>query len=263
MRIEEARVVSNRDIARAIWKMEVESPLVVQEVCGPGQFINIVVSETWDLPLRRPMSIAGTDGDCLKIIYKVLGEGTRRLSQKVTGEHLNILGPLGNWFHVGNKDGGIPTLVGGGVGIAPILWLHHVLESENREHAFIMGAATAEEHFLNHGPEKGIHITTDDGSAGERGTVMPTLKRLCQKRHQYTIFACGPEPMLKAIHRFSIRNKIPCQMALESYMACGTEICQGCVIEMKNPNSGEHSYHETYSLVCGDGPVYNAEEVKL
>lgn len=240
-----------------------EAPGVVAEIQGPGQFINIAVSDSWDLPLRRPMSIAGVRENRLGIVYKIFGEGTRRLSQKKNHEKANILGPLGNTFATGDVGENVPILVGGGVGIAPILWLHHLFESRRIDHKLIIGAVTSEEHFMDHQPERGIFLTTDDGTKGEKGTVMPTLRRMSEGQQKHPIFACGPEPMLKAIYEFVTGRGIPCQMALESYMGCGTGICQGCVVEKKHRSERKHSYHETYSLVCWDGPVYHANDVRL
>jgi len=263
VKIEDALIVSNKRIARGIWCMELEAPLVVDEILGPGQFINIAVSESWDLPLRRPMSIAGVNGSFLKIIYKIFGEGTLRLSKKKRGERINILGPLGNTFAVNNIENSYPVLVGGGVGISPILWIHRIFNKMGIKHDLILGAVTSDEHFMEYEPGRRIFLTTDDGSKGEKGTVLPTLRRETKNHKIPLIFACGPEPMLKAIHAFACETDIPCQMALESYMACGTGVCQGCVVEMKNRSPGKHSYHQTYSLVCCDGPVYDSHDIKI
>ncbi len=242
--------------------MEMAAPNICKEVQGPGQFVNIAVSEAWQMPLRRPMSIAGNSGDNLEIIYKLFGEGTRALSKKEKGDSLNVLGPLGNIFEV-NAQIGTPVLVGGGVGIAPVLWLHHRLQDERIDHKLIIGAVTADEHFLDHNPGEEIFLTTDDGSLGEEGTVMPALERLTVEADHSTVFACGPGPMLKAVRDYTVANRIGCQMALESYMACGTGLCQGCVIGLDREKPVEDSYHKHYSLVCCDGPVYDAREIVI
>lgn len=260
MRIETASVVMNRKVANGIWRMEMEAPKICREATGPGQFVSIAVSESWQMPLRRPMSIAGRSGGNLEIIYKLFGEGTRALSEKKRGDSLNVLGPLGNTFEVDTQIG-IPILVGGGVGIAPIRWLHHRLQEERIDHKLIIGAVTSDEHFLDHSPEAGIFLTTDDGSLGDEGTVMPTLKRLTLEVDRPTVFACGPEPMLRAVRDYTLSNNIECQIALESYMACGTGLCQGCVIRLANKDVEKNGTHSRYSLVCCDGPVYHAGEI--
>ncbi|MFQ6616314.1 MAG: dihydroorotate dehydrogenase electron transfer subunit [Fidelibacterota bacterium] len=250
MKIETAPVRSNDRIASGIWRMVLEAPDISEAVQGPGQFVSLSVTDDWELPLRRPMSIAGIDDGHLHIIYKVFGEGTHRLSRKAPGDTLSLLGPLGNTFRL-PQNSFFPILVGGGVGIAPVDWLHRTLTSRGIEHDMIIGAVTANEHFHEHRPEGGVFLTTDDGSAGEHGTVMPTLQRETENRSHPFIYACGPSLMLKAVHRFVSSRGIPCQMAVESYMACSTGICQGCVIPLQ----------ERYSLVCLEGPVYDAGDL--
>ena len=109
--------------------------------------------------------------------------------------------------------------------------------------------------------DKGIYLTTDDGSIGEKGTVIPVLELLASKRSNAKLFACGPEPMLKALKSFSYSAGISAEFSVESYMACGLGLCQGCVIEKSSKNGNKPSYHEQFSLVCIDGPVYKASEV--
>ncbi|MCH8068535.1 MAG: dihydroorotate dehydrogenase electron transfer subunit [Candidatus Marinimicrobia bacterium] len=265
MKIEVASISGNKEIARGIWKMDFDCPNIANNVSGPGQFINIKVDPSWEIPLRRPMSIAGVKGEKITIIYKLFGKGTKILSELRPGQSINILGPLGNMFTTSDKDS-FPILVGGGVGIAPILWLHNELNIKSVSHILIIGATTAEEHFLQHNPDKNIFLTTDDGSMGELGTVVPTMESKLKEvtsRSFGIIYACGPTPMLKAIHRITTGYKIDCQMALESYMGCGIGICQSCVIERKNDSPKEHSYGKRFSLVCRDGPVYSADKVIL
>lgn len=258
MKIETCSVSSNAQIARSIWRMELEAPEISGATLGPGQFVSITVSDTWELPLRRPMSIAGKVGEILHIIYKVFREGTLLLSKKQPGDKVSVLGPLGNTFQL-PPDSFYPILVGGGVGIAPIDWLHQSLTSRGIDHDTIIGAVTAEEHFHTHRPEEGIFLTTDDGSAGEEGTVLPTLERAAGHRARPLIYACGPGLMLKAVHEFVSEKDIPCQMAVESYMACGTGICQGCVIPLQGKRGTRSG--RSYSLVCREGPVYDAREI--
>ena len=105
------------------------------------------------------------------------------------------------------------------------------------------------------------HITTDDGSMGELGTVMPTVERVCGETENTKLFVCGPEPMMKAVHQFVTSTHIPCELSVESYMGCATGLCQGCVIERASHGLKDHSYHEKYSLVCIDGPIYLAQEI--
>ena len=263
MKTENAPILLNKRIADGIWQMEMEAPHIASEVKGPGQFINISVSPLWDLPLRRPMSIAGIKQSTLKIIYKLAGKGTVRLSQKKPGEKLDILGPLGNTFSLKNIRSRYPILVAGGIGIAPILWIHQILNRKQIKHDFVCGTVTSKEHFLEHEPDRRIFLTTDDGSLGEKGTILPTLKRVADEQNRSEIYVCGPELMVKAINEYIQKSQTPCQVALESYMACGVGICQSCVVEKKNRSPRKHSYHQTYSLVCCDGPVYDSFDIKI
>lgn len=259
MIIEQSKILDNDQIAHGIFRMTVASEMIAAAHPSPGQFVNICVNDSWEHPLRRPMSIAGLDGERLIIIYKVFGEGTEILAGRQEGETIDILGPLGNSF--GNSHGCTPILVGGGVGLAPILWLHERFVSRGIKHSTIIGARSSGEHFHTHAPSDGLFLTTDDGSVGEKGTVIPTLRKICADLSNPRIFACGPEPMLKAVHEYANESKIPGELSVESYMGCATGICQGCVVERATDGSPEHSYHERYSLVCCDGPVYRAEEI--
>lgn len=261
MVIERALITENKSLAEGIFQMSFISRRIADENPSPGQFINISVTDSWLHPLRRPMSIAGRHGDSLKIIYKIFGEGTRLMSKFSADDTLNILGPLGNSF--GTTEGTTPVLVGGGVGLAPILWLRDTLRSADIEHVTIIGARHAGEHFLDYRAEDGLIMTTDDGSLGEEGTVIPAVERVCSGVGNPKLFACGPEPMLKAVQNFAASEAVNCELCVESYMGCATGICQGCIIERENGAVTEHSYHNRFSLVCLEGPVYNAMDIRF
>lgn len=254
--IEQVDIVENNEIAEGIWRMSMHAPNVAELYRGPGQFINLLASDSWDHLIRRPMSIASVKGSTIEIIYKIFGEMTQQFSHKVSGESMNVMGPLGNVFTIQSDQNDYPVLIGGGVGLAPILNLYH----DHSDSVLIIGARNNTEHFLEHDPENMIYLTTDDGSVGISGNVLDALKEI--KLPDNTIlYACGPEPMLKAVQKFAQENSIKAQLSVESYMGCGVGLCQGCVIERKNGQIQEHSYHEKYSLVCVDGPVYDSEEV--
>ena len=262
MKIEIATITDNKLIAKNIWKMKIEAPLIVKDYRGAGQFIQILVESSWNNPLRRPMSIASVHNNEVSIIYKIFGEMTRILSKKLPGEKLDILGPLGNTF-IFDDDSSVPVMVGGGVGLAPILNMHKEYLSQNNNAILIIGARNADEHFFEHDPDNDIYLSTDDGSAGIKGTVINAMEKSIDRRKNIEIFACGPEPMLKAVKQYALDKKIPTKVSVESYMGCGIGICQGCVIERFNENQSDHSYHEKYSLVCIDGPVYKSKEVNI
>ncbi len=254
LNLEEAIIISNLKLAKNIWRLTMSAPKVSSQYQGPGQFISLLLNDGWEHPIRRPMSIARVDENHIDILYKIFGNVTKELSLKRKGDHLNILGPLGNYFS--DYKGENTVLIGGGVGLAPILNLYDTCPDST----LIIGAGTAEEHFFEHDPERNIYLTTDNGSIGIHGTVLNALKRVNLEKH-FIIYACGPEPMLEAIQQFACENRIKAQLSVESYMGCGTGLCQGCVIQRGIVEEKKHSYHEKYSLVCKNGPVFWSDEV--
>ena len=260
MIIEQCKIIRNDEVAGGIWEMEFSAPGIVSYYTGPGQFLEILLENKWSFTVRRPMSIANVEEKRITIIYKIFGRGTKLLSESNIGGILDLLGPLGNVFS-GWKEKYVPILVGGGVGLAPILNLFKECQKYKIHSNLILGARTGREHFIDHDPSNGIFLTTDDGTLGTSGTVIPTLENVFSVVDNPMVYACGPLPMLKAVQDFVIQNKIPAQLSVESYMGCGTGLCQGCVIKKRNIKAKAHSYHERYSLVCMDGPVYSADEV--
>ena len=256
MVIEQVDFISNDEIAAGIWRMSMHAPNVASAYIGPGQFINLLSSDSWDHLIRRPMSIASVKNNTVDIIYKIFGNATLAFSQKTSGDSMNVLGPLGNIFTSYNDENISAVLIGGGVGLAPILNLYN----ESNNPIMIIGAREGGEHFIEHDPQKSIYLTTDDGSIGIHGNVMDALNEIDIPENSI-IYACGPEPMLSAIKEYVETKSISAQLSVESYMGCGVGLCQGCVIERNNGQMKEHSYHEKYSLVCVDGPVYDSEEV--
>ena len=243
MTFEDVTIANNYEIASGLWKMNIHAPLIASIYKGAGQFIQIQLDKNWRHPLRRPMSIAGVTKNTLSIIYKIFGSGTTILSQKVPGNKINILGPLGNIFKLYPNHSYI--LVGGGAGLAPIINQWNQFNQNNKNNYLLIGAKTQGEHIHSHDPKNHIYLTTNDGSIGTE------------------VIACGPKPMLTSIQSYVLNRSIPTQMAVESYMGCGVGICQGCVISRQNNKEKTHSYHEKYSLVCIDGPVYNVGEIKF
>ena len=249
MIIERARIKSNCEVAHNIWETHYEAPNIANNYLGAGQFINILALDDWSHPLRRPMSIASVEHESVSIIYKIFGDVTKILASQKEGEIVELMGPLGNTFS--NWDNGTyPVLIGGGVGLAPILNLKKECATKKVDHTMIIGAKSGNEHFIEHDPEENIYLTTDDGTIGDEGTVMEPLKRIIIENNNTYLFACGPEPMLHAVREFALKNNIPAQLSVESYMGCGFGLCQGCVIERNNYKIRDHSYHKKYSLIC-------------
>ncbi len=214
----------------------------------PGQFINIRVADTFDPLLRRPMSICDADGDYLSVLVQVKGRATKLLAEKDCGDPVNIIGPLGTSFPVSGKKA---LFIAGGTGIAPFLFLSRFVKPA----ALLMGVRTSSllpdlELFTR---DMNVKISSDDGSAGTRGRVLELLKDYPLK--DYTIYACGPNPMLKAIS--GELKKCPDAAAyysVETMMGCGFGACRGCAVESRGGG---------YKLACTDGPVFKWDEVKL
>jgi len=257
-----AIVESTENIAANTFQTFLKSPKLAASM-KPGQFINILPSENWDKMMRRPMSVASQKDGVISIIYKVVGQGTQLMQNWSVGDTVDLIGPLGNYWD-GYTDK-LSILIGGGVGIAPILNLTNHLDDLGENKVLIMGARNSSEHFIDHNPEYGIYMTTDDGSLGIHGNVLDPLKLALENIdfQNVKIFACGPPAMMEAVRQFSIRQNIECDLALETLMACGFGICQGCTVEFeKKQEIREHTYRNRYGLVCMDGPIFESKEIK-
>jgi len=252
------QVVFNREIAKHFYEAEIIAPLISSK-CKPGQFINILPSPNWKNVMRRPMSVSFQDDEKIRIIYKIVGEGTQFIGNWKVGESVDLIGPLGNYWK--DWEGYFPILMGGGVGIAPILNLHYYLNSQNINHALIMGARTKAEHFLQPSQNDNIFLTTDDGSIGVKGWITNALNEFSFDPLKSKIFTCGPPLMMEAIRKLSLDKKIECDLALERLMACGFGICQGCTVEKTNKEKHQHSYRSTFALACIDGPIFSSSEL--
>ena len=211
----------------------------------PGQFLNIALD---GLFLRRPISIADYDADGVLIYYKVVGEGTRRMSAMVPGETLDVLTGLGNGFDV-TKSGAHPLVVGGGVGTPPLYRLTRELLAAGKTPHVILGFNTAADIFLVEEFEAMgafVTIATADGSAGVHGFVTDALREAAPV-YDY-VYTCGPEPMLHALYDATGTSG---QYSFEARMGCGFGACMGCSCKTKYG----------YKRICRDGPVLEKEEI--
>jgi dihydroorotate dehydrogenase electron transfer subunit len=225
--------------------------------------------------LRRPFSLAGrrdtSDGVELDIIHRVIGIGTDWLSHLKAGDEVNILGPLGNCFELPPPHH-IAVLVGGGVGIPPMLYLAAALKG--RDAIAFCGSTTRDlmpltiandnqaAEFSRHGI--GSILSTDDGTLGFRGFVTQALEHWLDSRptphalRPPILYTCGPEPMMKRVADIAMSRNIPCQIAVERAMACGMGTCQSCVIRVKAPADPKGC---VYKLACTDGPIFKADDL--
>ena len=230
---EMGEVIFNEEISKGIFKTDFISPGISAN-SKPGQFVNILPVADWINVMRRPMSIASQGNDEISIIYKAVGDGTRIMANWFIGEKVDLIGPLGNYWE--GYDLSSPVLIGGGVGIAPILNFHHFLLEKGISHILIMGARNAGEHFLEHEPDKDIYLSTDNGSLGIGGNVVDAIRTIfpnSEYPRECKIFSCGPPLMMDAVRHYSLQNELACDLALETIMACGFGICQGCTVERK------------------------------
>lgn len=227
--------------------------------CRPGQFVMIRTALGKDPLLRRPFSIHQADvGGHIQIYFKVVGRGTTLLAHAKVGEELSVLGPLGKGFTI--DDSAPALIIGGGLGIAPLLYLTKQLvrgrKSESPQDLVILGGRTQGEvePLIKDFRQFGVRTlaATDDGSFGQKGFVTDVLKTV-DIAPGTVVYVCGPEPMMAAINEFCKKRELACQVSVETEMACGMGACLGC-----NRPVGDGKYVH----VCIDGPVFDARELK-
>lgn len=218
----------------------------------PGQFVEVRVDGSPKTFLRRPISIHFVDREHneLWLLVATVGDGTRKLAQLQSGDLLNCVLPLGNGFTPA-KPGEKVLLVGGGVGVAPLLYMGAEMAKARIAPTFLLGARTQQDLLMLAAFEQygRVFVTTEDGSAGEKGFV--TNHSLLQQEHFDRISTCGPTPMMKAVARLAKAQDIDCEVSLENLMACGVGACLCCV---ENTTEG-------HVCVCKEGPVFNTRKL--
>ena len=247
---ETAVVVSQKEIGKDIFDMVLSFPKGAKEA-RPGQFLAMYCNDATKL-LPRPISICGIDAEAgtLRVVYRIAGEGTREFSKMKQGDTLEVMGPLGNGFAM--KEGKA-ILVGGGIGIPPMLELAKQLSAEK---TVVLGYR--DELFLKDEFEKTaeVAVATEDGSFGTKGTVIDAIRE--NAINGDIIYACGPMPMLKALAEYASEHDMEAQISLEERMACGIGACLGCICKTKEK---DHHTNVNNSRICKDGPVFDAKEV--
>ena len=252
-----AKIIFNKKLAPETFLMAIKSPEIVAEA-RPGQFVMIRVTSGIDPLLRRPFSICGTRGDDLfLILYKVVGRGTAIMSKAKGGQKLAVLGSLGSGFNLPKREGNA-VLVAGGIGIAPLIFLAQAMDTGKT--AFLTGYRSKNE-ILPLEPfgldAMETLISTDDGTAGHHGFVTELLENHLAglSDDPPLIFSCGPHPMLKDVAGLALKRNIPCQVSLETGMACGLGACQGCAVRASTKEN------RAYFHVCQNGPVFDVEKL--
>ena len=234
----------------------------------PGQFLTIQVGDDDTLipVLRRPFAISSVKDDTFEVIFHIVGKGTKTLSEILTeGSTINILGPLGNGFDLKENSGKEKLLLAGGLGIAPIKSLMEYYATKNEKVTLLWGNRTDKDfyntEYLSEKCNKNFFTSTDDGSLGFSGNILELLNHKTEIKEiknlsEYDIFVVGPTPMMRAVANNLMKQEIDCQVSLETPMACGIGVCQGCAVEDRKK---ENSFY----LVCKDGPVFNASDVEF
>jgi dihydroorotate dehydrogenase electron transfer subunit len=264
MILKKMTVSHNNRIAPAHFAMGLDCAMP----CGdakPGQFVMVQIPEAPDLVLRRPFSICRLVSEQgrvrgMEILYRVVGKGTAKLSQLKKGDPLDVLGPLGRGFDIPENTRSV-FIVGGGIGVAPLIYLlFELMEKKlNPKSISIFSGARSRDEILclaemEKMAEKGVvlQVTTDDGSLGEKGVITGPLEKCLEERKPDMLYACGPLAMLKKVAHLAARSGIRCQISMEAMMACGMGACLGCAVR-----NAKHPDH--YDHVCLDGPVFDLD----
>lgn len=233
-------ILRNIPLTDQVYRMDLRGD--TSAITAPGQFVNIALAGKF---LRRPISVCDYTRDTLTLVYKVVGSGTARMARMKSGD-LDLLAGLGNGYRL-EPSGDKPVLLGGGVGVPPLYRLAKDLRTQGKQVQVVLGFNTSSEIFFQKEFQElgcAVTVTTVDGSAGVKGFVTTPLENM-----EYTYFyACGPEPMLKAVYRASHTSG---QMSFEERMGCGFGVCMGCSCKTLTG----------YKRICKDGPVMEKEEI--
>lgn len=250
------RIISQEKIAAEIYSMWIEAAEIAEQT-RPGQFISVYCKDNSRI-LPRPISVCEIDKEkgALRIVYRIAGKGTDEFSHMQAGDTVDIMGPLGNGFPMEEAKGKRIFLMGGGIGIPPMVQTAKEAEAE----ITVIAGYRNSEIFLKEESEKAgkLVVATEDGSVGTKGNVMDAIRE--NNLEADVIFACGPTPMLRAIKKYAEEKNILCYLSMEEKMACGIGACLACVCKSKEKDSHSHVHNKR---VCKDGPVFLSTEVEL
>ena len=251
-------VLCQEKLAEGIYSLWLNAGKMAAEAV-PGQFISIYSSDASRL-LPRPISLCEIDseGGRLRVVYRVAGAGTEEFSQLKQGDFVDILGPLGNGFPLEKAEGKRIFLIGGGIGIPPMLEVAKQLKGK-ADILSILGYRDSQS-FLKAEFEAcgSVFVASEDGSIGTKGNVLDVIAE--KKLQGDIIFACGPKPMLRALKDFAAERNMECFISLEERMACGIGACLACVCKSKEVDEHTHVHNKR---ICKEGPVFSAEEVEI
>ena len=262
---ERVQVVSNTPVGTGYFRIRVSCHPQYTKAT-PGQFVMVRLIDQIDPLLPRPFSIHRVikkDGvvSGIELLYKVVGKGTQALSLRQPGDYLDLTGALGKGFTIPVKAGQI-KIVAGGIGVAPMIFLVEYLKEQTRDRAdvqvFLGGRSKADllclEEFSTF--DVPVHTTTDDGSSGDHCLVTDPLADAMIENKPDIIYACGPLEMLACVAAIADKHRVPCQVSIETMMACGMGACLGCAVVRRN-------HTDTYLHACLDGPVFDTKAINI
>lgn len=254
------KIISRAEISEDIYDLWIDTELAL--TARAGQFVGVFLNNE-SMLLPRPISICEADRvkGRLRLVYRTAGQGTQELAAYQEGESISILGNLGNGFPLAAAAGKRVLLMGGGIGIPPMLQLAKDLQQEGRSQSVEAAAGYRNNQlFLKKDMEKYVKVyaATEDGSTGTAGNVLNAVSD--NDLEADIIMACGPMPMLRAIKRYAQENHIQAYISLEERMACGVGACLGCVCRTTKKDAHSHVNH---ARICTDGPVFNADDVDI
>ena len=247
-------LLENKQLNKDNFQLLLQSPLPISDIY-PGQFINVEIKDASEIFLRRPFSILDVDyqEQTISLLVKILGRGSKKLTEAHAGLTINAIFPLGKSFTLPDKSDRI-LLIGGGSGVAPMLFLAKICGLDPANVSVLIGARSASDHidvssYRNYGQ---FYFATEDGSLGEKGYVTNHPVFSDQLDQFNKIYTCGPDLMMKAIGKTALEKDIFCEVSLENMMACGFGVCLCCVEDTKTG----------HKCVCTDGPVFNVNDLK-
>lgn len=259
-KVQQALIIRHREIVPGYFELEFIAPDIAREAL-PGQFVHIRVTQSLDPLLRRPFGIYNVEKKIgsITVFYRVTGRGTRILSDVHTAESLDVLGPLGRPFSFPDYVRRA-LLVGGGVGIAPLVYLARTLCERGIRIAVLLGASTSG-YLVGKDLLRRMGISylaaTDDGSEGMKGRVTDLMEKVLEREQFDYVYSCGPEPMMARVTELAQHNGLEGELSLEEHMACGIGACLGCAKKVTRGNTC------CYAKVCTDGPVFKIGEVSF
>jgi dihydroorotate dehydrogenase electron transfer subunit len=258
MKVLNEEIYDNEILAPDICRLKIKSNHISANAL-PGQFVSIQCCDGIEHLLRRPISICNVYADTgqFDIVFMIKGHGTQYLSKKRPGETINLIGPLGHGFHMPHDIGRV-AVIGGGIGVFPLLFLLERLNENIIKHTYL-GFRSRESVVLLDEFRKAsteVFVSSDDGSIGERGFVTDLLQKYLKEFEYDMIYTCGPTVMMKKIAAIATEENIPCQVSLEQRMGCGIGACLACACKTR-AEKGDWEY----SRVCSDGPVFWADRV--